>query len=292
MKIKFTFLLTLSTCFITGLFAQIPNGDFEQWTDFGDWEDPDSWFTLNSTYNGDPETVQATGDAITGDMAVQLENEKDDNDNVVRAMMVSGGNSPDNHPGFPYANRPAALIGYFQYKPKDEDSCCVLAYLTRYNTSAQQRELKGLAEFSSGEETDDYDIFSAPFQYVSSLFPDTAYIVIYAGAMNDHQDGSRLVIDALSFDESSTGITSLEDLIQPELFPNPAKEMITVQFNSNGSNYDLKLFDLSGRTLKVIPGLQNQASSSIKDLNDGIYFFTVGDEKRNRTNGKLIINKK
>lgn len=200
MNKKITLSLLLMICSITLIFAQIPNFDFELWTDYGSYEDPDGWFTLNSLSDGDIETVESTEHAFSGLFAARLENDEDDNDNVVTAMMVSGSNSLSDHPGFPYSNRPVSLLGYYIYSPKGNDSCSVLVYLTRFNTFSQTREIIGSGIFRSADDLEFYTEFSVPITYTSPELPDSAYIVVYAGKVQGTaQEGSRLYIDALSF---------------------------------------------------------------------------------------------
>lgn len=277
MKAKILLTPLLIFFYATTLIAQIPNADFELWTDMGGWDDPDDWYTLNTLYDGDPETVRTTGDAVSGTTAVRMENAEDNNGNVVRAMLLSGNNSLSNHPGFAYNERPYALEGYCQYSPQDnDDSCYVLVYLTRYNTGTQSRDLIGSGMFGSGEDMDDYVLFSAPIDYFSSQFPDSAYIVVYAGKVNGALDGSRLLLDALSFNETTTTeATGLANDFEINVFPNPAHGQLNIQHLPAHSSASLALFDHTGAIKKSVANRQQDFTVDLTGLAAGIYFYEV-----------------
>src|SRR6188474_1463905 len=94
------FLLALVLFSLHFASAQIPNSGFESWTNYGAYDDPDDWYTPNAQYGGDPELVRITEDPYSGIYAARLENKEDDNDVVIRAMMISGGRDLNNSPGF------------------------------------------------------------------------------------------------------------------------------------------------------------------------------------------------
>lgn len=292
MKMRFLFTPVLILFCSTALLAQIPNADFELWTDMGDWDDPDGWYTLNELYDGDPETVRTTGDAISGLTAARMENAEDNNGNVVRAMLLSGTKSLNNHPGFAFSDRPYSLEGYCQYSPQDDDdSCYVIVHLTKYNTSTQQRDIIGSGMFGSGDDMDDYILFSAPINYYSSLYPDTAYIEIYAGKFNGALDGSRLLIDALSFNETTTaeGI-AIAGATEISVYPNPAHGFLNVKHLPVHHAAVLNLFDYTGMLKKSVPVSGEELTVDLSGLTTGIYFYEISTGQEDALKrGKLMI---
>ncbi|MEO6167921.1 MAG: T9SS type A sorting domain-containing protein [Chitinophagales bacterium] len=291
MKMKITLTGMLLLFSFPLLFAQIPNFDFELWTDVGDWEDPDGWYTLNALYNGEPETVKLTEDAFSGLSAVRMENEEDDNDNVVRATLSSGTNNPSDNPGFPFSTRPYSLDGYFIYSPKGNDSCYVFVNLTRFNTSTQSNEIIGSGAFSYGDELEEYTLFSVPMNYVSSEFPDSASIVIYAGKLNGPKEGSRLYIDALTFNETTTtGIAPVKDGVSISLFPNPAQDYFTIQHFSESVRGEILLYDFTGVLKKSVAINKATATVKVDDLIPGIYFYEIRNENNEVVkSGKMMV---
>jgi hypothetical protein len=292
MNKKITLSLFLMVCSITFVSAQIPNFDFELWTDFGSYEDPDGWLTLNSLSGGDIETVKSTEDAFSGLFAVRMENDEDDNDNVVTAMMVSGSKGLSDHPGFPYTKRPVSLLGYYIYSPKGNDSCLVMVYLTRFNTFSQAREIVGSGIFRSAEDLEDYEEFSVPLNYTSSEFPDSAYIVIYAGKLQGAKKDSRLYIDALSFQETATGLPDIHIVSSAQVFPNPANDHISISLSKNYPNSIINFYDLSGALMLSAGVLQQQQTVSVSGLKEGIYIYEITDPANGRIEfGKFVIQR-
>lgn len=284
MKTKLTLTAIFLLLSFPLLFAQIPNFDFELWTDVGDWEDPDGWYTLNADYNGDPETVKLTEDAYSGLSAVRMENEKDDNNVVVRAMLLSGNSGLSDNPGFPFEKRPYSLDGYFMYSPNNNDSCYVFVYLTRFNTTTQSRETIGSGMFSSGDELEEYIPFSAPINYTSSEFPDSAYIVIYAGKLNGPKDGSRLYIDALTFNETTTtGIAPAVYSQEVSLYPNPASGHFHIKQSNNPVAGVILIYDFTGTLQKSVALGKENATVNVSDMKEGIYFYELKN-----VNGELM----
>jgi hypothetical protein len=206
--------------------AQIPNASFENWTDFGAFDSPDGWFTTNLDFQDD-QWAEANSESIDGDFGIRLENEENDDDELMRAELISGDKKS---PGFPYSLRPDALTGFFQYEPKDgNDSCYIIVRLSRWNSLSDQREIIGEGQLVSNEEIDEYTPFSIAIDYSSPDDPDTAAIFIYAGKYNGAQRGSRMLIDALSFEGTSTGIVIIDgDELTLTVSPNPASSTITI----------------------------------------------------------------
>jgi hypothetical protein len=264
--------------------AQIPNSGFESWTDFGSFDDPDDWYTPNLQYGGDPELVRMADDSYTGIYAARLENKEDDNNNVIRAMMICGGRDLNNHPGFAYDHRPPSLNGFFTYNPNDDDSCSIKVSLWKYNTLTLQRDLVGYGTFTSAEEVEVFTMFTAPITYVSEFDPDTAVIEIYAGRQNGFEEGSRFIVDELKFEETATAIQSISETAF-SLYPNPVSDFFIMNLSKEVS--EIQITDLTGVKVKTI------AVNSLKQLNvsvaglKGIFYVNAFSKE-----GKMVGNKK
>ena len=285
MKLPPFFLLVLFL-FSFHLEAQIPNAEFELWNDSGDYENPDGWYTENELYQADGmELVRSTSDSYSSLYAVRMENEEDDNDNVVRAMMVSGTNSLQNSPGFPYSHKPASLNGFYQFSPKDEDSCYVIVQLTKYNAVSNSREMIGEGRFGSDADIDSYQPFTVPISYLSSEFPDTATIIIYSGKFQGAEDGSRLIIDALTFDEA-TGVVIIDtDELKVKVSPNPAGSFLTVSLKSSILNLltNLTIYNEAGEVVIAMPLVGSVIDISL--LPSGTYYLEVTNAVTNKIIG-------
>ncbi len=107
---------------------------------------------------------------------------------------------------------------------------------------------------------------------------------------NDH----FFTCSTLTFVFSVTGVT--EHTIKSadlNLFPNPAKNRVTVRFNSNNTaNVTIELIDLMGKTIRktdrnIVKGI-NQTDLDLSDFEKGIYFVKVSLDTHSVTT-KLII---
>lgn len=69
------------------------------------------------------------------------------------------------------------------------------------------------------------------------------------------------------------------DLIQIELFPNPASESLNLSGDLELIT-DLTLYNVSGTVIKQIPLSDMSTSISLKELKSGVYFLSVNESKR------------
>ena len=78
------------------------------------------------------------------------------------------------------------------------------------------------------------------------------------------------------------------------VFPNPAKEMLNVKFNSSAEGlFSFKVFDMIGKNVsntvqKGIKGM-NTFELNLSELNRGIYFIEVSNNAE-REIKKIILN--
>jgi D-alanyl-D-alanine carboxypeptidase len=94
---------------------------------------------------------------------------------------------------------------------------------------------------------------------------------------------------------NSTNITSInkpEDNNEFTMFPNPARDVLTVRYNGNENTKHLSVFDGTGRAVKTVTIMsKNENSINVSELKNGIYYVKlIGDGKTNITR-KLIIAK-
>ena len=88
--------------------------------------------------------------------------------------------------------------------------------------------------------------------------------------------------------------------LQPELtwnsiklYPNPAKQVVTIQLPNNANNnifYTIKITDVTGKTVMQQKTNGNTEQLNINKLINGVYIVEIIDSKGNRTTEKLIKN--
>lgn len=77
-------------------------------------------------------------------------------------------------------------------------------------------------------------------------------------------------------------------------FPNPASTFVKInyQFPSAGDNGELKIMDLTGKTVMTYPlnGSGNTLRINVSDLTRGLYFFTIYYKGQLIKSNKLIVS--
>lgn len=71
------------------------------------------------------------------------------------------------------------------------------------------------------------------------------------------------------------------------VYPNPAKDLVTVEFQEKVKQFKVEVNDMSGNT---VLSLENQERINTSGLTNGVYTFTIKTDKGNTTK-KIIINK-
>ncbi|MDR4892100.1 MULTISPECIES: M28 family peptidase [unclassified Chryseobacterium] len=86
----------------------------------------------------------------------------------------------------------------------------------------------------------------------------------------------------------STNDTSLQKSGETiRIYPNPAKDLVTVEFQQKVKEFKVEVNDMAGNT---VLSLENQEKINTSALVNGLYTFTIKTDKGNTTK-KIIINK-
>lgn len=86
----------------------------------------------------------------------------------------------------------------------------------------------------------------------------------------------------------STNDTSLQKSGEAiRVYPNPAKDLVTVEFQQKVKEFKVEVNDMAGNT---VLSLENQEKINTSALVNGVYTFTIKTDKGNTTK-KIIINK-
>lgn len=71
------------------------------------------------------------------------------------------------------------------------------------------------------------------------------------------------------------------------IYPNPAKDLVTLEFEQKVKQFKVEVNDMAGNT---VLNLENQEKINTSGLKNGVYTFTIKTDKGNTTK-KIIINK-
>jgi hypothetical protein len=280
---KKNLLLIAAALMCSAAFAQIPNYSFENWTNMGNYSDPDNWGTLNSTTDlFSVYTVTQGTPGNPGSYYLKITS-KTVLSTVVPGVAATGVINPANQTvtgGFPFTTRPAVISGKWQYMAMSgTDQGSINVFLSHWNTSTNSRDTISLTQYMLPGMVMAWANFSIPLTYQSSAFPDTCVIVL-ASSNNTPAANSYLYVDALSF----AGAVGIDETAASEnnlsVYPNPGASFVNISFiMENPANVKLQLVDVSGKLIrKINPSVmkgENVLTMDLEGIENGIYFLRL-----------------
>ncbi|PKP20297.1 MAG: hypothetical protein CVU04_04185 [Bacteroidetes bacterium HGW-Bacteroidetes-20] len=289
---KFYIAFIISICCIFASYSQIPNGSFENWSSFGSYEEPVSWSSYNSmTATLGVFTCEKGSPGNPGNYYLKLTSKDLMGITVLHGYAICGTLDIDNDilSGFPYTGRPANLTGKWQHMIYGQSQGMVAVQMTKWDEETQSQILIASLEYTLTGMAMSWSNFSLPLIYFDSRTPDTCMIAfISSGEIPTIND--FLYVDNLSFSGSVSGIEE-SDLNVMQVYPNPAKDQITIEhsFEIDGSS-TLLITNILGEQLLTESINSTSEKINIESLQNGIYFVTL-KSKRGSSTKKLIINR-
>jgi hypothetical protein len=285
---------TTALC-LTGmhLYAQqVPNGGFEEWTDFMMYEDPTDWGSMNMmSMLGGPEVATKTTDSHSGTYALQLAAGVEDigqdgeMDTVPGLIMLgnlieSAGNTTA---GLPFTHRPDSLVGWYKLTSPQGDGFLMLVALSRWDNASNSQVTVAATQFSANTTIGTYQRFAVPFVYDDSNAPDSLQIIITSSINDDYSENS-VQLDDLGFIYNSTaGISELtNDLL---VYPNPALDQLFVKGANTGDL--LRILDLNGKVVLEETCSGKNVSINVSGLPAGMYTYECIQQKTSISRGKF-----
>ena len=268
-------LLVLLIGILCSVSGQIPNKGFEQWSNFGNYEDPTYWGSTNYSSSGPFYAITKSTDhypANVGSYSVRLENDASLNPNYwARGFLASG--YPPPSPDFPITGHPTSLTGYYKFDSHGGDNMYIHIQLFKNGSSITS------GTFTSATSVSEWTPFEVQISDYESAGSATIIIAAYtANGFNDIPLGnSVLYVDNLNFDNYVTSITETTLPDSPVIiYPNPAANMIMVQtdFEVMG-NCRLNIYNISGALVKSEILTKNNQPIQIEDLSSGIYTLEI-----------------
>ena len=231
--------------------AQVPNGDFESWTN----GNPTGWTTDNSLGVGTP--ITQTSDAHGGASAARGE-----------VLNVFGIAYPgylwsigQNGKGFAVDKRYAQLTGYYKLDPKGNDKFLVWIVLW----SKDQGIAANYGQFGAASS---YTQFTVPIIYATADTPDSASIWILVSPDTSQTSlaasiGTIFFVDDLSLTGTATGVEDNSRVLSYKIeqnYPNPFNPSTTIRYSiPEADNVTINIFDITG---KLITTLMNQTQNA------------------------------
>ncbi len=271
MKSFFLFIFVLILSYNSFSQQQIPNGNFEIWTN----NEAVPWSSTVNILGNDISLATQTGDALQGSAAAKLENQLIFGQFVpglitlgeidITNMTISG--------GIPFTDRPAGISYFFKYAPVNSDSSFMIADLTKWNDVSNKADTIAFTAYFSSYVTTEYTQVGMPFLYNSDEIPDTLNIIFSASGFSGNA-GSILTIDSVAAEYgnitapticfSAKNITSDQFTANWLTMPNAVSYSIDVSENS-----DFTTFVSGYENLNTIDTFYSVNASS------GTYYYRV-----------------
>ncbi len=280
MKIVVTTILAILS---VSAFAQIPNNGFENWTTVGTYSTPDNWETMNPTTAASGTFTAEKGMPGSPGASYLKLTSKTVSTTVVNGVAVCGKLNPITmlpKAGFASTLQPVSFTGKWQHMIFGTTQGAVMVTLTKYNSGTSMRDVVATANQTLTGMAMSWATFTIPFNYVSSMVPDSCIIFLKASGSTPYQD-DYLWVDNLAFSGSVTGFNTLEkNNSNISVYPNPVTDNLTIELNvKTASVLAIKLVDLTGKLIKEINVdeiLSNYKTSiSIMDVAKGSYFLKI-----------------
>jgi hypothetical protein len=266
MKKYFWLILTALT--INGFAQQLPNSSFENWSLKDEYIEADGWISTNAyAYFGAPETCYPFEDAHSGQWSAKLEIRTDPiTGDTVKSILILGNNY--DVPGIAYTQRPTAFS--FYYKNNLLDTGLFLMMLTRWNSVANQHDTVALVYNFFTTPSSTFTQVTLPISYANNNSPDSCLMYFFSSVKDKPTPGNYLIIDDLQFaGVTNTGIAEVESRKLLKVYPNPAKDKVTIDCIDEISNYNL--FAVNGALL--LQGQDKEVNTNL--LPSGLYILQV-----------------
>lgn len=177
-----------------------------------------------------------------------------------------------------------------------QDSVRAGVIATRWNNG--QRQVVAQGEFLHQGEISEYTKITFPVavkEGMNGVQPDTVNIIFSNGSQSVDPN-SRLYIDDVELytsivepgGDTTIAIYSIDNLPVFSVQPNPATDVLTV-IPLSDNEYSLRLYDMNGKLVRELNGLQNETRMNISDLTKGVYFLQVKQGTNVKTQ-KVLIN--
>jgi hypothetical protein len=276
------------------LYAQIPNGDFENWTTGGAGEVPNYCMTSNVVYktsdmisaSSHPASVIKTSPGFSANYALTLQNVTGTTNGLLKdtvpgfATFISSGGKE----GFPVVQRFNSLKGYYKFiqggNPANHtiDTATITISVSKWNYNTNSREILGKGKLNIYVNALAYTEFNLDLSYQSISMPDSAQISISSSSCKVKFPGTSLTVDKLTLEGISAGVTtglknnSNIDIVS--VYPNPAVDEINIK-NIPAAASIIDLMDLTGKVIQSTMITSDLMNIKTNALSSGMYSYSI-----------------
>jgi len=294
------FLLVAIFLLTAPAFAQIPNGDFENWDASAGYLMPVGWDNNNAFTNGTGYyTCERNAPGYTGAYYLSVTTRSITGKGTVPGVAICGHYDPVTHDpiGIPYTSRPQVIRGQWQYMAFGADQGYILVRLTKWNSTTNARDTIANTFYALPGMEMAWDPFQIPINYLSSDAPDTALIQLSASGATFapiYPNGYLWVDDLVLGDSVTLGVDAhTQTAAAFSVYPDPASGPVTIAFSSPcDENMQISVADICGRTVRTINIAAQKGNNSlpvsINGLPKGMYLITLASAD-GRATQRLVI---
>lgn len=265
--------------FVVKTFAQnpTPNPGFENWSQTGNYFNPDGWNNLNSqtailgvlTCS----RVTAASDIHSGTYAMKLTTRSvfgiTANGIASTATLIT---TPPYGVtgGIPYSLRPDSITGWFKYNPASASDSGFFQFVLQ---GAAGDTIGYVKHCTPNAAVSNYTRFSAPITYFSNATPTNSYWILSSSDGTNPVVNSALFVDdiGLVFNPTSSlnALVPSNQLVLPQ---NPVTDFIRLAAHQG---FQCQIMDLSGRSLLVTYLESEDQQVDVHSLPKGAYVLTL-----------------
>jgi hypothetical protein len=293
--------LIFLTLFTIGLQlnAQIPNSDFENWTNNGVYDMPDNYFTSNEVYYAIeqlfgityPTSVYKKTPGHSGSFAIAAKNVQETTpmmgitDTVPGfAFLYSGSNA-----GIPFTQRPTALTGYYKFTQgapggsPTKDTARIYVMLVKSNGPGVDGDSIGGGELKIYQTASSYTTFTINISYIDGFsMPDTLHFGFFSSIQLEEDEfidaytihpSTELVIDHIAL----TGVTGVNNPFISsgiQTYPNPAVSSFNIKNIPQGAS-KIEVADFTGAIVKQVNIFSDFETINTENLSGGLYYYRI-----------------
>lgn len=267
----------------TGGVAQLPNNDFENWSDLN-IEDPEFWITYNvgNLIFKQESCVKRTTDAFVGTYAMEISPQIHYlfGGPQRNSLMQTMGITPD-RALLPLDFNPEKFRLHYKYSTPETDSAVVAVSFFRVNDMTGALEQMGTI-FDFIHPSADYDVFELDIDF--AMQPDSFGIIMAADADEAFnsipEEGRVLIVDNFVLDFNTSLVNNGYEEVMA--YPNPTSSWVNLDLSAfEGREYEVRLLNGLGQQVGQWKKSDEQLNMDLGSYEGGTYTILVqsGDRK-------------
>jgi hypothetical protein len=257
--------------FLTFAQTQVPNADFENWSEVKPayaFYAPDKWNSganCGSVGNGTESCqflIGRTTDAQSGKYALK---HFDSNPTGSHVNYGTYGNFDDNFSSPAFSGRPTSATFYYKYTTDDKQEMNV-SFLLYTGSLVGTNEQIGAAKFTFSEPVNSYQKVTINFTYLTSSTPTNILIT------SDYTSHPATALDTLTLDNFVFNYGTATDVTNPNSPDYFSLVVSNKNITTSKTISNAVIVDLTGR--KVVSFNDESENFNVSQLKTGIYIFT------------------